>query len=151
MSPPDKRIRAKGRASTARFAGIPHRVMDSLAFIHLGFSARSVLMELCRQYNGYNNGDLTGAWKIVSKRGFSSRDTVFKALRELETHRLIVKTRQGGKNRCNLYALTWVGIDYCKGKLDIPASVRASNNYLSWVPEQLLMSENRTTLVRKTD
>ena len=31
----------------------------------------------------------------------------------------IIITRQGGRNRASLFAITWKEIDECKGKLDI--------------------------------
>ncbi len=79
-----------------------------------------LLNDLGLQYRGANNGDLTAAWKIMQARGWRSRDTLGRALAELLHFGMIEKTRQGGLNRCGLYALTWHAIDECRGKLDCP-------------------------------
>lgn len=58
--------------------------------------------------------------------GWRSRDTLERALHQLIDAGLIELTRQGGLNRCSLYALTWHAIDECGGKLDVPATRVAS-------------------------
>jgi hypothetical protein len=62
----------------------------------------------------------------MEKRGWKSRDTLGRALAELLHFGMIEKTRQGGLNRCGLYALTWQPINDCRGKLDVSATVLAS-------------------------
>jgi hypothetical protein len=47
-------------------------------------------------------------------------------------HGFIEQTRQGGKNQCSLYAVTWLAIDECNGKLDVNPTRAASN---LWKPE----------------
>lgn len=66
-------------------------------------------------------------WNFMSKdRRWKSKDTLYKARDELVEKGLIEQTRQGGKHRCNLYAITWESIDDCKGKLDVAATRVAS-------------------------
>jgi len=43
-------------------------------------------------------------------------------MQELLNADLVILTRQGGRNRCNLYGVTWEPIDECGNKLDIPSS-----------------------------
>lgn len=115
------REKSKGRRSGGRFAGIPHVVMDHPDYIALCNSARSLLMELSRQYNGHNNGDLSAPFSTMRERGVvKSKTTLAKLLRDLEQRQLLIRTREwrflnpGG--RCALYALTWLAIDECPGK-----------------------------------
>lgn len=81
-----------------------------------------------------NNGDISIAWKIMGSRGWHSKETLRQAEIELLDSGFISKTRQGGRNKCNLYAVTWWAIDECKGKLDVkPTAVPPDN----WVTCQL--------------
>ncbi len=64
--------------------------------------------------------------------GWSSQGSIHGALVELIGNGFIEQTRQGGKNQCSLYAVTWLAIDDCKGKLDVNPTRVASN---LWKPE----------------
>jgi len=108
-----------------RFAGIPHVVLESKSYIALPARANKLLLDVVYQYNGKNNGDLTVAWGVMEKRGWSSKDTLSKAVQDLVEADLILKTRTGRfmnpGARCDLYAITWQAIDECPGK-DLEAS-----------------------------
>ncbi len=41
----------------------------------------------------------------------------------------IVVTRLGGKHKATLYAVTWLPIDYCDGKLDVSSTDVAGNEW----------------------
>ena len=86
-----------------------------------------LLIDVAKQYNGSNNGDLHAAWSILSGQGWHSKGTLSRAIKELIDKGFIELTRQGGKNRCSLYAVTWRSIDECKGKLDVRETRVASN------------------------
>ena len=77
------------------------------------------MIDLAAQYNGRNNGDFTIAWKLMRRRGWASKDTLYRALGELQDTGFVIVTRKGGRNQCSLYALTFFAVDECKGKLDI--------------------------------
>ncbi len=66
--------------------------------------------------------------------GWNSSDQLCKAKNELIERGFIVISRQGGRNLCNLYAVTLAAIDDCKGKLDIGASNKALNSWKYWKP-----------------
>jgi hypothetical protein len=55
--------------------------------------------------------------------GFVSKDTLQRAKRELLEKQLIIQTREGRFTNpdgvCALYALTWLPLDECGGKLDV--------------------------------
>lgn len=110
-----RRARLKGRSTSGRFALVPVAVLDSLPYAALSWPARALLVELAAQYSGANNGDLTAAHAVLRKRGWQ-RSTLQAATTELEAAGFIVRTRQGGRNACNLYAVTWQPIDDCPGK-----------------------------------
>ena len=101
---------------------LPHAVLRHPNFANLSPRATKLLLDLCSVYNGRNNGDMATAWTIMRKRGWRSRDQLFKAQEELSEKGFIIKTRQGGRNRCNLWAIAFWSIDECDGKLDIPTT-----------------------------
>ena len=99
------------------FIMLRYDIIDSENFRNLSNKAIKLLIDLWRQYNGFNNGDFTAAWSIMEMRGWKSRDTLYRAIGELQYYEFIEKTRQGGKNRCSLYAVTCERINDCKGKV----------------------------------
>ena len=113
--------KSKGRKSVSHYITFPQACLLHENFKALSGHACRMLMELASQFNGYNNGDLQASWTDLHKLGWKSRDTTWKALTELTDYGWILKTRQGGKNRCNLYAITFLPINGNK-KLDYPYS-----------------------------
>ena len=97
---------------------LPHVVTNHPDYISLAPRAIKALIDVGRQYNGYNNGNLALTWKMAQGRGWTSHDQFNKAMNELIDKDIIFKTRQGGRNRCNLFALSWHPIDDCKGIID---------------------------------
>jgi hypothetical protein len=115
-----------GRADSGGYFKLPHAVMESANYRALSPHARMLLNDLGLQFRGANNGDLSAAWKLMQPRGWRSRDTLGRALAELLHYGLIEKTRQGGMNLPNLFALTWHPIDECRNKLEVSATRVAS-------------------------
>ena len=114
--------RTKGRRETGGFIALPHRVIRHSKFICLSPRAVKLLLDFSAQFTGNNNGDLTAAWTVMQLRGWTSRDQLFKAQRELEETGFILRTRQGGRHLCNLFAITFYAIDDCDGKLEVEAT-----------------------------
>lgn len=123
----DRRAKLVGRSSTRPFLSIPKDVIDSAAYRGLGGWEVKLLVDIASQFNGKNNGDLTAAYSILKDRGWKSPGTLNKALRELLKVGLIQETRSGGRHRCTLYAVTWRGVDECKGKLEVNPTIAPSN------------------------
>lgn len=124
-----KRYEAKAKREEGQFLALPRACLDHPSYVELGPYARALLVEMLRQYNGDNNGDLSAAWGLLKLRGVaSSRTTLDRARDDLERRGWIVQTRQGGRNHPNLYALTFLDVDHCGGKLDagIPVGQRLS-------------------------
>ena len=123
------RKKATGRRERGTFFGLPHAVMDSPNYTQLSSKGVRLLNDLGRQFNGSNNGDLCAAWSVMEKRGWKSRSTLHYAIQELLHFEFVTQTRQGGRHKCSLYALTWLAIDECKGKLDVNETNVASGKW----------------------
>ncbi len=90
---------------------------------------KALIIDLMSQFNGRNNGDLCAAFSVLKERGWRSKGTLGRAIKELKDRQWIVVARQGGRNHCSLYALTFQAIDECKGKLDILSTRVASGGW----------------------
>ena len=134
MSRKRNRASAKGRASRGPFIAMPREVLRSPAWDAMSGPEMKLLMALADGYIGSNNGNLSCAWVLMQKRGFVSKDTLARALAGLLKKGLLVKTRQGGRGTCSLFAITWEGIDPCDGKHDAKPWPVASNAWRDWQP-----------------
>jgi hypothetical protein len=106
------RARYKGSKITEPFTAIFRSVFESAAFIALSPHACKLLLELAGQYRGDNNGNLTVAWSVVSKRGWRSRTTLWRCKAELIEAGFVYVTRKGHMpSTCELLALTWFPLD----------------------------------------
>lgn len=114
---------------------IPYTLLRHANFIRLSPHASKLVLDLGSQYSGFNNGYLCPAWALMRERGWKSRETLYFAICEAEHYRLIFRTRQGGRHRPNLYALTWWPIQQTKADnpLDVPATLVPSN---AWKEER---------------
>lgn len=110
--------RATGRAESGSFVKLPHQVIRSPQFAALPATAVKALCGLLAQYRGNNNGDLTAAMSIMQHYGWSSRDTLKRALDDLLAAGFITVTRQGGNRIARLYAVTFYAVDDCGDKFD---------------------------------
>ncbi|MUV15425.1 hypothetical protein [Noviluteimonas gilva] len=138
-----RRARNKGRQATKPFVGIPHEVLNSLQFGALSAHATKLLIELARQFRGKNNGDFSASYTQVKKRGWHSPSTLDRAKKELLASGFIMLTRQGGRHRCSLYAVTWWPIDECGGKHHEPPTTVAPN----WWRDAKVVVQDRTNVV----
>lgn len=106
------RAKFKGSKYTEPFVGIVRSVFDAPAFAALSPHACKLLLELAGQYRGDNNGNLTVAWSVVSKRGWRSRTTLWRCKAELIEAGFVYVTRKGHMpSTCELLALTWFPLD----------------------------------------
>lgn len=100
-----------------------HEYFTSVEYAELSPRALKALVDVYTQFRGNNNGDLQASWSLMSKRGWTSKDQLGKAICELLERGWLLVTRQGGfqggRHLPRLYAVTWLGIDYCGGKLDV--------------------------------
>lgn len=136
-SRPTQRSRTKNRSESGSFLSIPHAVLRSSNYVSLSSHAIKLLLDLGTQYNGKNNGDLCATWSMMQLRGWKSQDTLHRAIKQLISKGMIVKSRQGGRHLPSLYALSWKGIDDCGGKLEILSTPVPPGN---WKSNQTLTS-----------
>lgn len=109
-------MRGKKRIDQSRdgyqFIALPMKVLDSIAYQRLSHAARSLLIEIARQYNRSNNGRLLTTLKYLKTRGWTSADTITRAKRELLDANLIHETYKGHRpNKASWYALTFYSLD----------------------------------------
>ena len=123
------RSKTKGRADRGQFIALPKAVINHTNFTSLSGNAVKLFIHLYGQYNGRNNGDFSAPWSTVQSKGFKSKGTLSRSLNELKENGIITVTRQGGKNLCSLYAVTFAAIDDCKGKLDVPSTNVSPGNW----------------------
>lgn len=101
------------------YTPLPWAVIDSVAYRGCSHTAKSLLIEIARQHDGYNNGHLQLSYPWLRSRGWSSNSVVQRARKNLEDRELIVCTRKGGFGiGPSRYAITWLGINNFQG-LDI--------------------------------
>jgi hypothetical protein len=107
--------RSVGRDSGG-FVALPWRVLDSVSYGRLSHPARSLLLEVARQYVRDNNGRLLLSAKYLRKRGWKSADVIARAKRELLEGGFIFQTVQGHRpNKASWYAVTWYTLDRIPG------------------------------------
>jgi len=99
-----------------RYTALPASVTDSIAYMSLSHTARSLLIELARQRTGGDNGRLLLSMKHLNARGWHSADVVTRAKRELIASKLVYQTVMGYRpNKASWYALTWYSLDKING------------------------------------
>lgn len=123
------RARTKGRSISGKFVAFPADVLNSRNFCKLSTKAKALLLDLGINFNGHNNGDLAMPWSWMVHRNWRSKDTLNKAKDELIKYGMIEQTRQGGLHGPSLYAYTWLPIEDCGGKLDVPPTRVASGKW----------------------
>jgi hypothetical protein len=83
MAKRDRFKDAKARRESGAFVALPSAVLRSPQFAQLSAHAVKLLCDLLSQIRGNNNGDLCAAWRLMKKRNWKSKDTLFQALGEL--------------------------------------------------------------------
>ena len=117
---------AKGRRVGGSFIALPHELIDHENFHCLSHRAVRMLITLYGQFKGSNNGDFTAAYSVLRNKGWNSNDQIYKALKELQETGWLIKTRQGYRpSTASLYAVSFLPINSCDGKLDVNATSTA--------------------------
>ncbi len=98
------------------FIAMPWVVIDSPAYFELSHPAKSLLLEISRQYVKDNNGRLLASYRYLRTRGWTSADTITRAKKELIAAGFIHETVKGHRpNKASWYAVTWLVLDKLKG------------------------------------
>jgi len=79
--------------------------------------------------NAKGNGDLCLTPKQMAVRGWTSKATLHAAVAELEEHGLLVRTRQGGRLDCSLFALTLYPLACDPRKLEVGPGCYATRDF----------------------
>jgi hypothetical protein len=121
---------ARDKRDGSTFVALPFVVIDSPGYRAASHTARSLLLDLARQFRGHNNGKLTACRKYLGPLGWRSNDVIVRARRELIDCRLIVETRKGARpNRAAWYALAWQKLDVTVG-LEIDPKLYRTGGYM---------------------
>jgi hypothetical protein len=114
-----RRKASRDKRDGSTFALLPLVMLESAGYRAASHTARSLLVDMAKQYTGRNNGKLTACAKYLAPLGWRSNDVIVRARRELIDCCLILETRKGARpNRAGWYALTWLDLDVTDG-LDI--------------------------------
>lgn len=98
------------------FIALPWSVLDCPAYVRLSHPARSLLLEIARQYVRSNNGRLLASQRYLESRGWKSWDVITRAKRELLESGFIHETVMGHRpNKASWYAVTWYALDKIPG------------------------------------
>lgn len=114
--PERKRSKYTGRGKDHSFLRLPHYILESKEYACLSPIAVKLLLDTAKLYRGANNGNLSAPWSRLSTEGWSSENTMRRALQELLLTGFLICTRQPLRKRCGLYAISWWPIDACPGK-----------------------------------
>lgn len=103
-----------GGRDAGGFIAIPWTILDSLEYVTLSHTAKTLLVDIARQYyfdkneKCHTNGRLLANAKTLDRRGWNSRDTLTRAKNELIKVGFLFETVKGHRpNKASWYALTW--------------------------------------------
>lgn len=114
MTIPSSRQRHKSRKESGTFLRVPTAVLCSPNYCALSLKAKALILDMGARFNGFNNGDLAATYSWMTQRGWRSKDTLHRALRELREAGMIEVTRQGGLLGPSLYSFSWLPVDESK-------------------------------------
>lgn len=115
--------RKRGIAASGSWLPMPLSFLRSRACAELSPHSAKLLLDVLAILgpNATRNGDISLTPKAMAVRGWPGRSSLQAAVKELEAHGLLVRTRQGGRLDCSLFALTLFPIDCDVRKLDAGA------------------------------
>jgi hypothetical protein len=125
----------KRKTSSGRFAMVPVSVLEHIAVRTLSHAAFRVLVLLAAAYNGGNNGALGVTAGQAEASGVGSRNTLYRALHELEGRGLIVQTYAASRvpPRPTMWAVTWKAVDDTEWSRKTTTPAHA---YRDWKPSR---------------
>ena len=111
---------------SGRYIAFPVNILDSTTYQLLSFSAKSLLVDIASQFKGENNGRLVACEKFLKPRGWKSKATISKALKELCESGLLIMTRRGARpNKASYFGLAWysLGCRVIESQLDFDGRI----------------------------
>lgn len=121
-----------GISVTGSWIPVPLDFLRSRACAELSPHALKLLFDLFAQLgpNATRNGDLSITFKTMRARGWTSKSSLLAAVDELTECGLVVKTRQGSRLDCNLFAVTLYPLNCDLSKLDVSPGAYRSTDYM---------------------
>lgn len=95
---------------------IPYTLLRHPNMAKLSPYGHKLLLDLGKQYTGFNNGYLCASWSLMKDQGWRSSATLYKTVLECEHYQFIVRTQRGGLNKPNLHGFTWRRINGKEGR-----------------------------------
>jgi len=86
---------------------MPWIFMDSAAWLSLTPAQRSVFFQLCRWYNGFNNGQIGYSVRRASEECNIAKGTAAKAFKELQSKGFIALEKEGSFSYKLRHAAEW--------------------------------------------
>ena len=120
----------RGIAVTGAWLPVPLDFLRSRACAELSPHAAKLLLDVLALLgpNAARNGDLSLTPKLMRFRGWTGRESLNAAVRELESFGLLFRTRQGSRLDCSLWACTLYPLDCDLSKLDVrPGAYRVTD------------------------
>lgn len=130
-----KRTKKSKKKIDGQFFPMPHSIIKSAECCNLSYSSFKLLMDICIQFNGENNGGLVATLCYFRKFGWNSNATITKCLKELRESGFLILTRQGMRYPSptpSFYAISWLDLDV-KSDLDIDPSCYEKKKFSSKV------------------
>jgi hypothetical protein len=127
------KMNRKGR-NKDRYVGLPHRLLDSPAFLALTPHAATLYLYLERRYNGFNNGEISLSCREGAKKLKSCKDTASKAFKELIATGFIKVTVESAFNMKQRKARRWALTRH-----PMKSGISPTNDWRDWKAEN---SEN---------
>lgn len=125
-----REAKKRGVAVAGAWLPLPLEFMRSRACAEVSPHATKLLMDVLSMHgpNATRNGDISITPKLMRLRGWSGRETLNAAVRELLEFGLLALTRQGSRLDCSLFACTLYPLDCDMRKLEVgPGSYRTTN------------------------
>ena len=141
----------KSRTAKRRYLRIEDAVYQSEAFRTLPSGALKLWIDMRVQLNGYNNGDINATMSTLAKRGWTSPETLYRALNELLERGLIDRTRLGkpGPGRvCSLFRFTDLPTPNNEAKF--VDGKQATSEFIRWSQPKIRATETEAAPIRKS-
>lgn len=128
----------KAKQVDGDFVRFPKLLYQSDAYLNLSTVSQQVLMFVCTQYNGRNNGDLTCTPKAMREkyRMKIADKTVYRCIGELLDSGVMLRTVQGGKHKASRFAISIFSID-SGGDLEKETATPPAHRFLRKVAPQI--------------
>lgn len=135
------------KPSRVRYVRIEDAIYLSDAFKTLPPSALKLWVDMRTQLNGYNNGRIDARKETLAGRGWTSPETLYRALNELLERGLLVCTRKGKRGPariCSLFRFTDLPTE--KDEKRFVEGSRATWDFMQW---KIRGTETVAAVVRK--